>query len=160
MKGKRIGVDRSFQNCPGLEPIWRPWVKTWEIGHEVTLNYSELKVKGRTKDYNRTLSKLPKEFQDVLRYGAFLHPTFRTENFVIKECWDFEIAPNVMVPANLIDGDTTTVAEFSKAGRKVSNNIVTDNIFYSQEVLQIVPSKDIIKANARSSLNIDGSTCP
>jgi len=153
-EGKRIGVDIGAFNCPGWSQSGGPWVKP-EMAMRY-MNYSELKVKGRQK-LQQTLIKPAKEFQDVY-VMAFPTPPFEQKTLSIKNA-EIEIAPNVDGPANLIDGDTTTVAEFSKAVEKFQIDIVTDNIFTARS-LQIVPSKDIIKAECEVLANIDGIYMP
>ena len=149
-EGKRIGIDIGAFNCPGWSQSGGPWVKP-EMAMRY-LTYSETKVKGGEKVALK-LTKPADEFQDVyvLAFPAIPaeQKTASVENTNIK------ITPGIRNATNLIDGDTTTVAGFSKEVEKYVLDIISDDIINARS-LRIIPSKDIIKADCEFLAYIDG----
>ena len=150
-EGKRIGVDIGAFNCPGWSQSGGPWVKPEMAMRYMT--YSETKVKGG-QNLQQVLIKPAIEFQDVY---VLAFPTPPSEQMTLaNENANIKVTPNIKGADKLIDGNSTSVAIFSRAVEKYQLDIVSHKMFTARS-LRIVPSKDIIKAECEVLANIDGT---
>ncbi|MCK0148093.1 hypothetical protein MWU78_20775 [Arenibacter sp. F26102] len=146
-EGKRIGVDIGAFNCPGWSQSGGPWVKP-DMAMRY-MNYSEIKVKGGDK-FHQTLSKPAKEFQDVY---VLAFPTPASEqNTIHHGNAKITVTPNINNVHRLIDGDTTTIATFSRGVEQFQVDLKLDKMFAARS-LRIVPSKDVILTECKVYVN-------
>ena len=140
-EGKRIGVDIGTFNCPGWSQSGGPWVKPeMAMRHMV---YSEVNVKGPGK-IQVQIPQPKKQFQDVY---VLAFPKVQTEKIILNNSnSQISSTPKISNIADLLDGDTTTVAYFNRDAGEYSIDIKSDKIINARSI-RLFPGKERFTAN-------------
>lgn len=151
-EGKRIGVDIGVFNSPGWSQSGGPWVNSqMAMRHMV---YSETILSGEGQ-IEIELPQPADEFQDtyVLAFPSseLKHKSAHTGNARIS------ITPQVENAHKLIDKDTTTVTEFSKADYVIDIHMED---YMDARSIKFQPTKKPIYISCEVSVLIDGEYKP
>jgi len=137
-EGKRIGVDIGVFNCPGWSQSGGPWVKPEMAMRYMT--YSEKSINGG-KNVKLQLVKPTPEFQDAY---VLAFPSIESEQHVISlDNAKISVVPAIENQNNLIDKDTSTVAQFLKGIKEYRVDIIANESINANS-LKIIPGKKII----------------
>lgn len=140
-EGKRIGIDIGTFNCPGWSQSGGPWVKPeMAMRHMV---YSEVTVKGPGKVQVQLLQP-KKPFQDTY---VLAFPAVQSEktNLTLANS-QINSTPKIINVSDLLDGDTTTVAYFSKNESEYSFEIKSAKTINARSIL-LYPGNNRFTAN-------------
>jgi hypothetical protein len=149
-EGKRLGVEIGSFNCPGWSQSGGPWIKPEMAMRYIT--YSETKITGG-KNIEIKLTKPTEEFQDIY---VLAYPAIESEDLILNnKNASITVTPKIKDAFKLLDNDTTSMAGFLKSVEKYQIDIAAKQAFNARS-LQIVPSKDIIKARCEILAEVNG----
>ncbi|MEQ9289492.1 MAG: glycosyl hydrolase [Cyclobacteriaceae bacterium] len=150
-EGKRLGVDIGVFNCPGWSQSGGPWVSS-DMAMRYMV-YSETKIKGGQEIVTK-LARPSEEFQDtyVLAFPSILA---EEKNLTSKNS-EIQITPSIKNATNLIDGEVTTEAGFSKSVENYQVDLKTKKTITARS-LKIIPSQDAFKVDCEVLAETNGS---
>ena len=149
-EGKRIGVDIGAFNSPGWSQSGGPWVKP-EMAMRY-LTYSEINIEGGKK-VDIKLVKPVGEFQDVY---VLAFPSLASEEKILSaKNSQIKIVPSIKNERNLIDMDTSSIGNFSKAVEMYQIDIHSNETVIARS-LKLIPGKNPIELECKVMAKVDG----